>query len=86
MFAGSAGKLNFTPKDGDEVLVDGRISVYTTRPSPTVPYIPPSLLILPISLTFPILFPYRTPVNTRSYPNPSIPAPTLPDTLCLPIP
>ena len=28
MFAGSAGKLNFTPKDGDEVLVDGRISVY----------------------------------------------------------
>ncbi len=28
MFAGSAGRLNFTPKDGDEVLVDGRISVY----------------------------------------------------------
>ena len=28
MFASSAGSLNFTPKDGDEVLVDGRISVY----------------------------------------------------------
>ena len=28
MFSSSAGKLNFTPKDGDEVLVDGRISVY----------------------------------------------------------
>ena len=28
MFSSSAGKLNFEPKDGDEVLVDGRISVY----------------------------------------------------------
>lgn len=28
MFASSAGSLNFAPKDGDEVLVDGRISVY----------------------------------------------------------
>lgn len=28
MFASSASSLNFTPKDGDEVLVDGRISVY----------------------------------------------------------
>ena len=28
MFSSSAGKLNFSPKDGDEVLVDGRISVY----------------------------------------------------------
>ncbi len=28
MFSGSASKLAFTPKDGDEVLVDGRISVY----------------------------------------------------------
>ena len=28
MFSSNAGKLNFEPKDGDEVLVDGRISVY----------------------------------------------------------
>ena len=28
MFASSASSLNFEPKDGDEVLVDGRISVY----------------------------------------------------------
>lgn len=28
MFSGSAANLTFTPKDGDEVLVDGRISVY----------------------------------------------------------
>ena len=28
MFASNAQKLEFTPKDGDEVLVDGRISVY----------------------------------------------------------
>ena len=28
MFSSSASKLNFTPKDGDEVLIDGRISVY----------------------------------------------------------
>lgn len=28
MFASSASTLEFTPKDGDEVLVDGRISVY----------------------------------------------------------
>ncbi len=28
MFSSSATSLNFTPKDGDEVLVDGRISVY----------------------------------------------------------
>lgn len=28
MFSSSVGKLNFVPKDGDEVLVDGRISVY----------------------------------------------------------
>lgn len=28
MFSFNAGSLNFTPKDGDEVLVDGKISVY----------------------------------------------------------
>lgn len=28
MFSSSASKLDFTPKDGDEVLIDGRISVY----------------------------------------------------------
>ena len=28
MFASSASSLNFEPKDGDEVLIDGRISVY----------------------------------------------------------
>lgn len=28
MFSSSAASLTFTPKDGDEVLVDGRISVY----------------------------------------------------------
>lgn len=28
MFSSSASNLSFTPKDGDEVLVDGRISVY----------------------------------------------------------
>lgn len=28
MFQGNTNKLNFEPKDGDEVLVDGRISVY----------------------------------------------------------
>lgn len=28
MFKGNAMKLNFEPKDGDEVLIDGRISVY----------------------------------------------------------
>lgn len=28
MFSSSASNLNFIPKDGDEVLVDGRISVY----------------------------------------------------------
>lgn len=28
MFSSAASKLNFTPKDGDEVLIDGRISVY----------------------------------------------------------
>lgn len=28
MFSSSAANLDFTPKDGDEVLVDGRISVY----------------------------------------------------------
>ncbi|HOB25719.1 MAG TPA: exodeoxyribonuclease VII large subunit [Bacilli bacterium] len=28
MFSSSAGHLEFSPKDGDEVLIDGRISVY----------------------------------------------------------
>ena len=28
MFSSAASKLDFTPKDGDEVLIDGRISVY----------------------------------------------------------
>ena len=28
MFSSAASKLEFTPKDGDEVLIDGRISVY----------------------------------------------------------
>ena len=28
MFSSSASKINFEPKDGDEVLIDGRISVY----------------------------------------------------------
>ena len=31
MFQGAASKLEFTPKEGDQVLVDGRISAYPTQ-------------------------------------------------------
>ena len=33
MFSSSAGHLEFSPKDGDEVLIDGRISVYVATGS-----------------------------------------------------
>ena len=31
MFKGSASKLNFEPKEGDEVLLEARVSVYERR-------------------------------------------------------
>ena len=31
MFQGSASKLNFEPKEGDEVLLEARVSVFERR-------------------------------------------------------
>ncbi|MGH2257665.1 exodeoxyribonuclease VII large subunit, partial [Enterococcus faecalis] len=31
MFKGSASKLNFEPKEGDEVLLEARVSVFERR-------------------------------------------------------
>ena len=33
MFSTAAAKLEFVPKDGDEVLIDGRIAVYESQGS-----------------------------------------------------